>query len=225
MTREAVTVTLLELPPEPASSARPERGAAEYSAMQGLTRELAFDPQGWTSERVDRITQLFDGLAPEWHTRGGSERLRPLHDALERGGIPAGGLCLEIGSGIGLQTPALLGYFDSVMSTDLSAGMLALAPRVPGVSLIRSDASRLPVATASVGTVVVVNMFLFPLELARVLTAGGRVVFVSTSGNETPIYLSPPDVLRALGPAFGSVDGVTSGAGWGIWTVATKGGS
>jgi SAM-dependent methyltransferase len=193
--------------------------------MQALSRELAFDPAGWTAERLDRINQLFDGLAPEWHTRGNAERLRPLQDAQERGGIPTGGTCLEIGSGIGLHTPALLRHFDSVVSIDLSAEMLALSPRPAATSLLRADASRLPIASGSVGAVALVNMFLFPSELDRVLRAGGRLVFVSTSGLETPIYLPPADVVRALEPAFGSVDAITSRAGWGTWTVVTKAGS
>lgn len=193
--------------------------------MQALTRELAFDPQGWTPDRSARIGQLFDGLAPEWHTRGGPERLRPLQDALRRGGVPAGGLCLEVGSGIGLQTASLLEYFDSVVSMDLSSAMLALAPRRPAVSLLRTDASRLPIAEGSVGAIAVVNMFLFPWEYGRVLTSGGTLVFVSTSGEQTPIYLPPADVVSALEPAFGPCTAVTSGAGWGTWTVVRKGGS
>jgi SAM-dependent methyltransferase len=193
--------------------------------MQALTRELAFDPAGWTPERLDRINQLFDGLAAEWYTRGNAERLRALENALERGGIPGGGLCLEIGSGIGLHTPALLRNFGSVVSIDLSAEMLRLSPRSPATSLLRADASRLPIADGSVGVVALVNMFLFPSELARVLRPGGRILVVSTSGAVTPIYLPPADVVRALEPAFGSVEAITSGAGWGIWTVLTKGGS
>jgi hypothetical protein len=216
-------MTLRELPTGPSSTARSERGPEEYAAMQSLTRELAFDPEGWTPDRLARINQLFDGLAPEWHTRGDAERLRPLQDVLRRGGIPAGGTCLEVGSGVGLQTPSLLDHFESVVSMDLSSEMLARSPRSAAVSLLRADASRLPVASGSVRVMAVVNMFLFPLEYSRVLATGGALVFVSTSGDQTPIYLPPLDVVRALEPAFGSCEAVTSGAGWGTWTVVTKG--
>jgi SAM-dependent methyltransferase len=222
-----VAVTLLELPAEPASTPRPPHSLPEFSELQALTLDLAFDPEGWTPERLARIGELFDRLAPEWHTRGGPERLRPLRDALRRGGVPAGGLCLEIGSGVGLQTPSLLEHFDSVVSMDLSAGMLRLASRAAAVQaaavpLLRADASRLPIATASVDVVAVVNMFLFPAEYARVLRPGGGIVFVSTSGAETPIYLPPADVARALEPGVSSAHAVTAAAGWGCWTVLRK---
>jgi len=215
-------MTLRELPADLVPDPRPQPGPEEYSAMQALTRELAFDPEGWTPERLARTGQLFDGLAPEWHTRNEPERLLPLRDAQQRGGIPAGGSCLEIGSGIGLQTPSLLEHFDSVVSMDLSAEMLGRSPQVAGVSLVRADASRLPVSASSVGAVALVNMFLFPSECARVLRPGGRLIFVSTSGDRTPIYLPPADVVRALQPMLGPCDAVTAGAGWGVWTVVTK---
>lgn len=217
-----MAVTLVELPAELASTPRPPHSLPEFSELQELTLDLAFDPNGWTPERLARIGELFDRMAPEWHTRGGPERLRPLRDALGRGGILAGGLCLEIGSGVGLQTPSLLEHFDSVVSMDLSAGMLRLAPQSAAVPLLRADASCLPIARASVGAVAVVNMFLFPAEYARVLRPGGCLVFVSTSGDETPIYLPPADVVRALGPSFGSAQAITAMAGWGCWTVVRK---
>jgi SAM-dependent methyltransferase len=191
--------------------------------MQALTRELAFDPGGWTPERLDRITSLFDGLALEWHTRAGEGRLRPLRDALHRGGVPAGGLAAEIGSGIGLQTVPLLDHFDGVISTDLSVEMLTRSPRSASVSLVRSDATRLPLATHSVDAVVAVNMFLFPAEYARVLRPGGRLVFASVYGDRTPIYLHPDEVVAALDPFVPLSDGVTSSDGVGTWTVLTKG--
>jgi SAM-dependent methyltransferase len=202
---------------------REERHSDDYLAMQNLTRELAFDPAGWTPERVDRIRQLFDGLAPEWHTRGGEERLRPIRDALERGGIPKGGVCVEVGSGTGLQTPPLSAHFDHVVSLDLAPKMIGLSARPDAVSLGRADATRLPLRTSSVDVVAAINMYLFPAEYARVLRPGGRLVFVSVLGDVTPIYLPPADVVGALEPAFGECHAVTALSGWGNWTVITKG--
>jgi hypothetical protein len=45
------------------------------------------------------------------------------------------------------------------------------------------------------------------------------LLWVSTNGEETPIYLPPADVLSALP---GTWDGTTSQAGWGTWLTARR---
>lgn len=202
------------VPPAPD---RPERDPADYEPMQAVTRRIALDGE-WDEEMAGRIRTLFDGLAPEWHTLGGEVRLAPTIDALARGGIPAGGVCAEIGSGVGLHTPPLAGHFGTVVSVDFSHEMLARAPRDLS-ALLRADASRLPLRDASVDAVVCVNAFLFPQEYDRVLAPEGRVVFVSTSGDRTPIFLPPEDVVAAMP---GSWTGTTAEAAWGTWTVARR---
>lgn len=215
----------IELPIVVGPKPRTDLGPGGSEAMQALTRELAFDPASWTPERVARITEVFDALAPEWHTRAGEERLGPLRDAIARGGVPAGGICAEVGSGTGLQTPVLTEHFGSVVSTDLSREMLARSPRSPSVGLVHCDGSRLPLAAASVDAVVAVNMFLFPREYARVLRTGGQLILVSIYGPRTPIYLPPADVVGALEAEVDLSEAITSGDGVATWTVMTKGGS
>jgi hypothetical protein len=51
-------------------------------------------------------------------------------------------------------------------------------------------------------------MFLFPAETSRVLADDGVLLWVSTNGEETPIYLPPADVLDAI--ASDGVPTVTS---------------
>jgi SAM-dependent methyltransferase len=201
----------------PYAEGRGERGPSEYEEMQRLTRSIAFEG-GWSPERAERIRQLFDGLAPELHTRGGPERGAPLRDALLRGGAAEGGRALEIGSGTGLHTPALAAHFQEVISLDFAPEMLALSPR-DVARLVRADAAFLPLRDNSVYAVVCVNAFLFPAEYERVLAPGGVLIFASTYGDETPIYLAPAEVLEALP---GSWHGVTSQACWGTWTVARR---
>lgn len=190
--------------------------------MQRVTHEIAFDPASWDSERKQKVAELFDSLAPEWHTRGGPERLRPTEDALARGDVPRGGRALEIGSGTGIQTAVLLEHFSQILSLDLSVEMLGLSPRRPGVDLVRGDAALLPVAAGSLDAVICVNAYLFPAEYARVLKRPGRVVFVSTSGEQTPIYLPPEDVVAALEPVLGPLEAKSAHCGWGIWTVVAS---
>jgi ubiquinone/menaquinone biosynthesis C-methylase UbiE len=208
------------LTPDPTPTQRSPRTPEDYEPMQHLTREIAFD-HGWNDERRERIRQRFDGLAPEWSTIGGG-RQQPLRDALARGGLADGGLCLEVGSGTGMQTPPLTEKFTHVISLDLAPEMLGLTVPEGSVSLGRADASLLPVRSASVEAIAVVNMFLFPEEYWRVLKPGGRLIFVSTSGDQTPIYLSPVDVAAALAPVAREIPAVSSGFGFGTWTVLTK---
>ena len=212
-------MSLERLEPVPPRAPRNHRDPADYEAMQDVTRELAFSSDTWTPERQEKVKELFDGLAPEWHTRGGEERLAPTRDALERGGVPRGGLAVEIGSGTGLQTPVLAEHFEHVVSVDLSPAMLALSPRRGDVFLLQADASRLPLVAGSADAVVCVNAFLFPGEYARVLGETGVIVFVSTSGEETPIYLSDNDVTAALSQVAG-IEATSSVYGYGTWTVA-----
>lgn len=199
------------------STATPQPPTDGFETLQEVTREIAFEG-GWSQGRADRIRQLFDALAPDWHTRGGPDRLLPLQDALERGGVPLGGTCIEAGSGVGLQTPTLAGKFAKVISFDLSATMLAFTP-AGSATLVQADSAWLPFRDGAVEVLVCVNMFLFPSEHARVVSPGGAIVFASTGGAFTPIYLSPEDVLEALP---GEWDGVTSVAGRGTWTVARR---
>jgi hypothetical protein len=100
---------------------------------------------------------------------------------------------------------------------DLSREMLVLARST--ARRVQSDASALPLRTGSAAVVALVNMFLFPAETARVLADDGVLLWVSTNGDETPIYLPPADVVRALP---GSWEGVTSQAGWGTWLTARR---
>jgi SAM-dependent methyltransferase len=140
-----------------------------------------------------------------------------VRDALARGGPFPTGPCLEPGAGTGSATPDLAAAFGRVVSLDLSAEMLALAP--PTVPRVRADSSALPVATGSVAVIALINMFLFPAEVDRVLAPDGVLVWVSTIGDATPIYLPPADVLAALP---GEWDGVTADAGWGTWLTARR---
>ncbi len=188
--------------------------------MQVLTRRTAFDAGSWGAEEARLVAEMFDLRAGSWDEGRGPEYLEPLADALARGGVPRGGVCVEIGSGTGLQTPTLALHFDQVVSVDISAEMLTRARRGPA-RLVQADASRLPLASGSAGAIVCVNAFLFPGEYLRVLAPTGRVVYVSTRGERTPIYLAPSEVFAALGQARGCpISAVTSGTGAASWTVA-----
>ena len=184
--------------------------------MRKVTRQVAFDPGGWTAERRARVAELFDGLAPGWHERRGDpQRSAPLEDAYVRGGIPTDGVCLEVGSGDGQNTAFLALHHTTVLAVDLSIEMLRRAPVDAGHRVL-ADAGSAPLRTGSIDVVVLANAFLFPAEMARVLVRDGVVVWVNTAGDRTPIHLGADEVEAALP---GRWDGTTSEAGWGTWAV------
>lgn len=196
---------------------RPDIGGADHP-MRKVTRQIAFEAGGWSDERAGKVAALFDSLAPEWTSRFRDERLDAVEDALARGGPFSGGHCLEVGSGTGLITAALAARFSSVIAVDLSLEMLVRAPAQPGCR-VQADGGRLPVPDGRADCVALVNAFLFPHEVDRVLAPGGAIVWVSTIGDATPIYLPAADVDAALP---GDWHGVAAAAGWGTWAVLRR---
>jgi SAM-dependent methyltransferase len=202
----------------PAAPGRPDIAGVNHP-MRQVTVDIAAG-RGWDADRAADVAALFDGLAPGWSERVASEGAVPLGDALSRGGVPADGPCVEIGSGTGNLTPVLAGALGLVVCVDLSREMLLHAPANPG-HRVRADAARLPVRSGAVGVVALINAFLFPVEVDRVLRPNGVIVWVSTLGDQTPIYLPPQQVLDSLP---GHWEGATSQAGWGEWLVARRSG-
>jgi SAM-dependent methyltransferase len=194
-------------------------GSAEHP-MRIMTRRAA----GLTGERWDdvaraKVSAYFDDLAPEWHTRTGPARNAVVADALERGvGVIRGDVCIELGSGIGAYTPALANRWERVVAIEVSLEMLLRAPRGVG-HLLLADGARLPLVDGAADAVVLVNCFLFPDEVDRVLAPDGVVVWVNSSGGETPIHLPPEDVIEALP---GRWEGLRARAGIGIWCTLRR---
>lgn len=196
-----------------------EAGANADHPMRQVTRQVAFEPGGWTPERQAKVADLFDGLAPEWHTREVPGRYDALNDALDRGGVPTDGPALELGSGTGLSTPLLAERFPGLIAADLSREMLRLAP-ADAAPRVQLDSSGLPFPDGAMSVVLAINMLLFPREMARVLAPTGVLVWVNTSGDRTPIHLPADDVVSAMGAGW---IGTASAAGTGTWCVTRRG--
>ena len=215
-----VITTLDILHPDPAELVGEGNDA---HPMRQVTRQVAFEPGGWTPERAAKVAALFDGLAPEWHTRIRPGEMVSLTDALERGGVDAAvaasgpGLVVELGSGTGFGTPYLCERYGRVVAVDLSLEMLRHAGA--GAPRVQADAARLPLGDRTVAALVLVNTLLFPAEVERVVAPGGVVVWVNSLAERTPIHLPADDVARALP---GRWDGVGSRAGGGSWCVLRR---
>jgi SAM-dependent methyltransferase len=201
------------VPAEPGRPVLPD----EHRAIRAVTRQVAFEPTAWTPERAGKVAALFDSLAPGWDG-GPAVRREAVADALARGGPFPAGPCLEVGAGTGMATPLLSERFSPVVSVDLSAQMLAVAARNPAPR-VQADAADLPFPAGAAAVVALVNMFLFPAEVDRVLAPGGVVIWVNTLGDDTPIHLPAEDVVAALPRDW---DAVAAEAGWGTWATLRR---
>jgi len=190
--------------------------------MRAATRRAAgLETAGWTGELRDEVETYFDGLAGEWNTRTSPQRTAIVMDALTRGLAavrPPSGLAVEVGSGTGAYSHLLAERFAPVVAIDLSLAMLRLAPTEPACR-VQGDGARLPLGDASAAAMILINAFLFPVEIERVLSPDGVVVWVNSSGEHTPIYLSVEDLVAALP---GGWSGVSSRAGEGHWCVLRR---
>lgn len=211
-----------ELPPVAVDGHQSSRTGGPDHPMRAATRRAAgLDEVGWTGELRDEVATYFDSLAGEWNTRTSPQRTAIVMDALTRGldaVRPTSGLAVEVGSGTGAYSHLLAERFSPVVAIDLSLAMLQLAPNAPA-RRVQGDGSRLPLGDASAAAIVLINAFLFPIEIERVLSPDGVVVWVNSSGEHTPIYLSVDDLVAALP---GEWTGVSSRAGEGHWCVLRR---
>jgi SAM-dependent methyltransferase len=209
--------TITELPRVEIEGHMPSVGADASHPMRVMTRKVAGLGDGmWDGADRTKVGSYFDELAADWHTRVSPERNAVVEDVLARGVEgEQHGLAIEVGSGIGTYSPLLAARWDGVVAVELSMEMLRRSPAAPG-RRVQADASMLPLPDASAAAVVLINMLLFPAEVDRVLAPGGIVVWVNSSGEETPIHLPPADVAAALP---GEWEGVQSRAGVGLWCV------
>jgi ubiquinone/menaquinone biosynthesis C-methylase UbiE len=190
--------------------------------MRIATRRAAgLDAGGWTGQLRHEVETFFDDLAGEWHMRSSPARTAVVTDALVRGLDPlalSGGLAVEIGSGIGTYSPLLAQRFSTVVAADLSIAMLRLAPPEPALR-VQADGAMLPLRDRSAAAIVLINAFLFPAEVERVLRKDGALVWVNSSGAQTPIYLSVDELVARLP---GQWTGTSSRAGEGHWCVLRR---
>ena len=218
MTRLAIE----RLPPVAIEGHHPSSAGGPDHPMRVATRRAAgLDAEGWTDELRDQVEEFFDDLAGEWHTRTSPQRTAIVRDALVRGLDPlrlSPALAVEIGSGIGTYSGLLAERFRAVMAVDLSRPMLKLAPARPA-HRVQADGAALPVRDKAAAAVVLINAFLFPAEVDRVLSRDGALVWVNSSGEQTPIYLSVEDLVARLPGEWG---GTSSRAGEGHWCVLRR---
>jgi ubiquinone/menaquinone biosynthesis C-methylase UbiE len=160
-------------------------------------------------------------MASGWEGRVGPEALISLGAALDALDPPPQRI-LDLGTGTGKAARVVARRFlgAEVIGVDLSPAMIERARAlIPDELATRvryevADASALAFEDGSFDLVVLLNMIPFFEEVARIIAPGGKVLFASSFGPETPIYV-PHDTLRErLGPlGFGDFREITAGAG------------
>lgn len=185
-----------------------------------VTDRVVARPQLWRLFRGP-LRRQFDRLAPGWEGRLGPEALAPLAAALERVEPPPRRV-LDLGTGTGKAARLAAQRFPQaeVVGVDLSPGMIEqarhlLPQELAGrVTFAVADAAALPYGDGEFDLVLLLNMIPFAGELARVTAPGGRVVFVSSLGPATPIYVDPATLRWQLSArGFGDFDELAAGTG------------
>jgi ubiquinone/menaquinone biosynthesis C-methylase UbiE len=173
-------------------------------------------------ELAEEVKKLFDEKAGDWSTtRNIPTRGVPVLDALERGEVH-GKRVVDLGAGTGLATQLLVNNFESVVAVDISKEMLKNSV-TPETSQVCADGYCLPFASNSIDVFLVMNMILFPNEIERCLKDKGFLVWISSRGPETPIYLPPEEVIDLMSSnSEVSWFGVSSHALEGSWLVARR---
>lgn len=187
------------------------------AGSQERARRLALRPETWTAGEADGLRAEFDQAAAEWNDDRGGYRPPVLADALARGGPFHGTLAVEIASGTGLLTPLIRAVWPTVVSADLSFGMLS---RAGGPGRIQADASRLPLSDGCADAVVLGDGPLFAAEVARVLADGAPLIVSNALGDGAPFRVPAAELVEAMETATSRRwTALQSEAHWGIWTV------
>jgi demethylmenaquinone methyltransferase/2-methoxy-6-polyprenyl-1,4-benzoquinol methylase len=167
----------------------------------GARVTTATEPQLHTSlpegdEKRRSVEAMFDRVAPNYDHMNrvislGLDRGWRRH-SLDELGLPAGSLVLDLACGTGDLARELIASGSRAVGVDFSAGMLAAAHT--DASLIRGDASRLPLRDASFDGVVCgfalrnfVELTGVFSEVARVLRTGGRFAALDATVPTNPL--------------------------------------
>ena len=169
-----------------------------------LTEEIQQKPEkAWDRQTAREVAAVFDELSVDWNERFFPGEFDGLKDALKRGNVPEGVSCIELGAGTGMGTKVLGQHCAEVIAVDISLEMLKLFSESAesdksSFIRVRADASILPFQDNSADLVALINMFLFADEIERILKPNGKVLWYSSLGDDTPIYLPPQEVLNSF---------------------------
>jgi SAM-dependent methyltransferase len=170
-----------------------------------VTNAVVARPLLWRLFRGPMRKQ-FDWIASSWEEGRSPAHGAAVEAALNRlNGEPR--RILDLGTGTGIAARLLARRFPKaeIVGVDLSPQMIEDARRRLPAELTErvqfevADASSLRFGDGEFDLVVLLNMIPFFEELARVTAPGGSLVFASSGGPGTPIYVSPEKMKDELG--------------------------
>ncbi|MFH0246341.1 class I SAM-dependent methyltransferase [Streptomyces sp. HK10] len=127
---------------------------------------------------------------------------------------------VEICCGTGEATAAIAEVVPTVTACDLNPEMLRRRAGTPhGVQWMVADVRSLPFDNGQVPLVVSLNGVFYPAELARVLVPGGQLLWCTSFGEGTPLYVSPERMHQMLGPQWGAENGRAGHGQWALFTA------
>ena len=194
----------------------PELNASTHRSRAALERVLT-DP-GDDGAWID-LAATYDEMAPEWTEW---VQTQPWYAAPVAAGLshakPVPWL-VEVGCGTGQATEMLSRVGPPVVATDVNMSMLCAAPALPHVCYLAADVRSLPLRTGSVPMLVSLNGVPDLREFRRVVAPGGQLLWCTSFGSGTPLYVTPDRLADMLGPDWTTEAGF---AGHGDWVLAVR---
>jgi SAM-dependent methyltransferase len=209
----------------------PELNAAKHPSRRLLKRILA-DPQD--DEAWTELAAGYSAMADIW-TRWATDEADP-HDYLapvvaglaHLGPVPSFRLdqrrrkpaltrlpwCVEVSCGTGQATSLLTQRCERVVATDINELMIQGAPRLPRVHWLQADVRRMPFADWSVPLLVGLNAVPHIEEFERVLAADGHILWCTSFGAGTPLYVEPAELLEAMADEWIADIGSAANGDW-----------
>lgn len=215
-----MTGSLTQWPDGLAAQAPPAQlHGADHVSRQLLARLLDADPRD-DETAVHALRQEYDRQAADWDAWTGqqSDYARPLEDLLGRRPqvVAADDVVLEVGVGTSSTMARSRVPCRSLVVLDISWEMVRRVDRA--LPRVQADVRHLPLRRAAVDVVVGLNAVPCWTEFRRVLRPGGRLLWLSSFGLDTPIVVPPDQVAEGLAEAR-----ITwARAGHGFWLVAEE---
>jgi hypothetical protein len=194
-----------DVPTEPP----PDLKGATHRSRIALEQVLADpnDEAAW-----DFLAESYAEMAAEW--REWAESQQRWYDSPIRVGLAHSKpvpWAYEVGCGTGEATVPL--------STDVNLAMISLALRPANARFVVSDVRAMPLRDASVPLLVGLNAVPHIKEFNRVIAPDGQLLWCTSFGPGTPLYVEPERLLHLLGPGW---VGEAGRAGHGEWMVLSR---
>lgn len=192
--------------------------AADHHPSRRLLEQVITQPGA--ADAWDELVGIYDqqaGIWTEW-AEGVPDYVAPVAEGLRH--CPPAAWAVEVCCGTGQATPLLAGFAPLLAAVDASLPMLAQGVGGPnpvaGARPVAADVRALPFADGSVPLLAGLNAVPCVREFDRVLAPGGRLLWCTSFGPGTPLYVEPQRFADLLP---GRWTGVTGRAGNGEWTV------